>query len=158
PRARLAHRRGDPGQRFRHAAHHGLSRCAAVHPRADPDRPQLCPCRSARAAELGESQRAKGERVSASSNAVVLLLIAGALFLARAIAHDRFWRENAAALWRRRPIALLVVAVYLTVGLLDSVAWAPTGEGSVAGDKPRSIIDRVFRPDTFNEASYSAPL
>src|SRR5262249_51534607 len=123
-----------------------------------PDRPQLCPCRSARAAELGESQRAKGERVSASSNAVVLLLIAGALFLARAIAHDRFWRENAAALWRRRPIALLVVAVYLTVGLLDSVAWAPTGEGSVAGDKPRSIIDRVFRPDTFNEASYSAPL
>jgi peptide/nickel transport system permease protein len=93
--------------------------------------------------------------VSALSNAVVLLLVAGSLFVARAMARDRFWRENAAELWRRRPIALLIVALYLVVGLFDSVVWVSAG--NVAGDRPQSIIDRAFKPD-FNEATYSAPL
>jgi peptide/nickel transport system permease protein len=96
-------------------------------------------------------------RVSAISNVVVLLLIVGALFLARTMSRDRFWRENALQLWRRRRAALVVVGVYLAIGLLDSISWVSAG-AAAAGDKPRSIIDRLFRPDSFNEASYSAPL
>ena len=61
--------------------------------------------------------------MSALSNAVVLLLIAGAGLVARALSRDRFWRENAVQLWRRRRAALIVVAIYLIVGLLDSISW-----------------------------------
>jgi peptide/nickel transport system permease protein len=96
--------------------------------------------------------------LSAISNLVVLLLIAGAVLVARGLAGDRFWRENAAQLWRRRPLALVVVAVYLAVGLLDSVSWVSGGGGDAVSDgKPRTIIDRAF-PRGFNEPSYSAPL
>ena len=94
----------------------------------------------------------------AIANVVVLGLIIGAVVLARAMARNRYWRENALQLWRRRPAALLVIAVYLAVGLLDSIAWVSAGKGAAAGDRPRTIIDRAFRPESFNEASYSAPL
>ena len=94
----------------------------------------------------------------AIANVVVLGLIIGAVVLARAMARNRYWRENALQLWRRRPAALLVIAVYLAVGLLDSIAWVSAGEGAAVGDRPRTIIDRAFRPESFNEASYSAPL
>jgi peptide/nickel transport system permease protein len=106
----------------------------------------------------GSAERHEEPRVAALSNGVVLLLIGGTLLLARAIARNRFWRENAAQLWRRRRAALVVVGVYLAIGLLDSVSWAPTGAGAAPGDTPRSVIDRLFHPETFSEASYSAPL
>jgi len=95
--------------------------------------------------------------VSALSNAVVLLLIAGAGLVARALSRDRFWRENAVQLWRRRRAALIVVAIYLIVGLLDSISWVSAGGGAL-GDRPRTLIDRALVPESFNEASYSAPL
>ena len=93
----------------------------------------------------------------AISNAVVLLLVAGAVLLARAASRDRFWRENAVQLWRRRRVALVVVAAYLAIGLLDSIAWTSSLD-AIEGDRPRTLIDRAFRPDSFGEASYSAPL
>ena len=82
----------------------------------------------------------------AIANVVVLGLIMGAVVLARAMARNRYWRENALQLWRRRPAALLVIAVYLAVGLLDSIAWVSAGEGAAAGDRPRTIIDRASAP------------
>jgi peptide/nickel transport system permease protein len=92
------------------------------------------------------------------SNVVVLLLVLGAVWLAREVGRSRFWRESAAELWRRRKVAVVVVAVFVLVALLDSIAWiGGEGEG-VAAYQARTIIDRIFRPDVFNETSYSAPL
>jgi len=95
--------------------------------------------------------------VSALSNAVVLLLIVGAGLVARRLRRDRFWRENVVQLWRRRRVALIVVAIYLLVGLLDSISWVSAGGGAL-GDKPRTLVDRALAPESLNEASYSAPL
>jgi len=94
------------------------------------------------------------------SNAIVVLLAAGAVWVARYAARDRFWRENAAQLWRRRRLAIVVVAVYVFIALLDSISWIdPASEANaLTSGRPRTIIDRIFRPETFKEASYSAPL
>ena len=91
-----------------------------------------------------------------TSNIVVVLLLLGGFWLARVVSKSRFWRESAVELWRRRRTAIVVVAVFVLVALLDSIAWIGGGEG-VAAYQPRSIIDRVFQPDSFREASYSAP-
>ena len=76
--------------------------------------------------------------------------------LTRALAKSRFWRDSAAALWRRRRVAIVVVGLFVLIALLDSIAWIGGGEG-VAAYQPRSIIDRILQPDSFREASYSAP-
>lgn len=94
------------------------------------------------------------------SNLVVLLLLAGAAYVARAVRRSDLWRGAALDLWRRRPLAILVVAIYLAIGLLDSVAWVG-GAAEASGDlvaqfKPRSLIDRMFS-EGFKERSYSAP-
>jgi len=92
------------------------------------------------------------------SNVVVLLLVAGALWVARFVARNRLWREAAGQLWRRRPLALLVVGFFLLMGLADSVSWVGGMEGgadTVASFEARSLIDRVFVGT--REKSYSAP-
>jgi peptide/nickel transport system permease protein len=91
------------------------------------------------------------------SNITVVLLVLGAVWLARMLARSRFWRQSAVELWRRRRVAIVVVGVFVFIALLDAIAWIGGGEG-VAAYQPRSIIDRIFQPDTFREASYSAPL
>jgi peptide/nickel transport system permease protein len=92
------------------------------------------------------------------SNVVVLVLVAGALWVARFVARNRLWREAAAQLWRRRPLALAVVGFFLLVGLADSVSWVGGLEGgtdTVASFEARSLIDRLFTGT--REKSYSAP-
>ena len=94
------------------------------------------------------------------SNGVVLLLILGSLWVARSVARSRFWRESAIELWRRRRLAIVVVAVFVLIALLDSISWvggARDGD-NLAAFRPRTIIDRTFQPETFKETSYSAPL
>jgi peptide/nickel transport system permease protein len=91
------------------------------------------------------------------SNIVVLLLVFGAVWLTRVVASSRFWRESAIELWRRRRAAIVVVAVFVFIALLDSIAWIGGGGDGVASYQPRTIVDRIFQPDTFKEASYSAP-
>jgi peptide/nickel transport system permease protein len=90
------------------------------------------------------------------SNVTVLLLVFAAIWLARMLGRSRFWRESATELWRRRRVAIIVVVVFVLIALLDSVAWIGGGEG-VAAYQPRTVIDRIFQPDTFKESSYSAP-
>ncbi len=45
-------------------------------------------------------------------------------FIARGVHRDRLWRDRLAKVWRRRPFAIVVVALYVGVALLDSVAWS----------------------------------
>jgi len=88
----------------------------------------------------------------------VLAVVGAALAAAvRFIARNRYWRESAVALWRRRKAAIAVLGVYCLIAMLDSLTWITPGT-SLASDRPRSIIDRVFAPESFAEASYSAPL
>lgn len=94
------------------------------------------------------------------SNSIVVLLVAGGIWLARRLARNRFWRESAIELWRRRRLAIVVLAVFVFIALLDSISWvggARDGDG-LAAFRPRTIVDRIFRPETFKETSYSAPL
>ena len=95
-----------------------------------------------------------------TSNGVVVLLVAGGIWLARRLARSRFWRESAIELWRRRRIAIAVLGVFVFIALLDSISWvggARDGD-NFAAFRSRTIIDRIFQPETFKEASYSAPL
>ena len=89
-------------------------------------------------------------------NAIVLALIAGAALAWWRVRRSRHWREALASLVRRRWLALGVLAIYVVIGLLDTVSWVGGGEG-VAASKPRSVIDRIFTPGKFREESYSAP-
>jgi peptide/nickel transport system permease protein len=97
--------------------------------------------------------------MSTLSNLLVLTLLLAAGLVIRSALRDRFWRETAREMWRRRPVAIVVVALYLLVGLADSISWVG---GAVADDpmsafRARSLLDRVFVPEAFKEASYSAP-
>jgi peptide/nickel transport system permease protein len=94
------------------------------------------------------------------SNLIVVLLIGGGVWLTHAASRSRYWRESARELWRRRRLGLIVIGVFVVIALLDSITWvggARDGD-NLAAFQARSIIDRVFQPETFKEASYSAPL
>jgi peptide/nickel transport system permease protein len=95
-----------------------------------------------------------------TSNIAVLLLVAGAIWLARIASHSRYWRESGRELWRRRRVALIVIGVFVFIALLDSISWVGGGRDgdNMAAFQARSIIDRIFQPERFKEASYSAPL
>jgi peptide/nickel transport system permease protein len=93
------------------------------------------------------------------SNIIVALLALAALGAVLAVRKRRLWQEAAAGLWRRRPIAILIVSFYLAVAVLDSIAWVggvDTGEDVVGAHEAKSVIDRIFADS--RERSYSAPL
>src|SRR5262249_47318127 len=53
------------------------------------------------------------------------------------------------------------LAVFLGIGLMDSIGWVGGGGGEddeIAALRSRTLIDRLFQPERFTEASYSAPL
>jgi peptide/nickel transport system permease protein len=87
------------------------------------------------------------------SNVVVGVLVAAGLGVTGVLRRSRPWREAARDLWRRRPVAIVVVALYVVVALGDSIAWI----GGADAVRPRSVVDRFF-PVDFQERSYSAPL
>ena len=92
------------------------------------------------------------------SNVVVGLLFAGGVALGVFVRRNRIWRAAARELWRRRPLALCVIAFYVAIALLDSVAWVggvETGEDVVAGLEAQSVVDRAFLGT--QEKSYSEP-
>jgi peptide/nickel transport system permease protein len=93
------------------------------------------------------------------SNCVTLALLVAAAFVARSVRRHRLWREAAVEIWRRRRAALVVVALYMLVGLADSIAWkggVPEDAVGVLPNAPYSLLDRAFLG--MMEASYSAPL
>jgi peptide/nickel transport system permease protein len=98
------------------------------------------------------------------SNIAVASLLAGAAYTYLAARRSRMWSEAIRELWRRRASAIVVLGVFIVIGILDSVSWISVPANSsgvgdqVAISKPRSIIDRLFQPETFRESSYSAPL
>lgn len=67
-----------------------------------------------------------------------------------------FWRARLAAIARRRPLALAVIAGFAAVALLDTVSWRDAQEQAGGIGEPRSALVRLF-PADFREASYSAP-
>jgi len=87
------------------------------------------------------------------SNLVVAALAVAALGVGLFVRRSRQWRDAAREVWRRRPIAVVVLALYVLVALGDSVAWI----GGADAVRPRSVVDRFF-PIDFQERSYSAPL
>jgi len=94
-----------------------------------------------------------------SSNVVAALLVLGAVFLWRVVAKHRIWRDSLRSVYRRRPLAVWVLLLYLLVGLSDSVAWVggrQLGADTVSGHEAKTLLDRAFG-DT-KEKSYSAPL
>jgi peptide/nickel transport system permease protein len=93
------------------------------------------------------------------SNVVTGLLLVGFAGVALAIRRSRLWAEATVSLWKRRPLAILVVSFYLAVGLLDSIFWiggGDVGQDVVSAHEARSVVDRVFVDS--RERSYSAPL
>ena len=91
-------------------------------------------------------------------NAVVVALVAFGVYVGRAIRRDRLWREALGQVWRRQPVPIVVLALWVAVALLDSVAWIGgerSGEDVLAQHEARSAIDRIFQGVA--EASYSAP-
>jgi peptide/nickel transport system permease protein len=96
------------------------------------------------------------------SNAVVALLVVLGVGTALRVRRNALWAGAARELTRRRPLALAVIALYLAIALLDSIAWvggdeAAAGGGVLAQHQARSLVDRLF-PLDFDEKSYSAPL
>ncbi len=93
------------------------------------------------------------------SNITVCILLAGAFGVVLAVRKSDLWLEASRELWRRRPIAILVFALYVVIALLDSIAWiggTEVGEDVVAAHRPKSLVDRLFID--LQEKSYSAPL
>jgi peptide/nickel transport system permease protein len=93
------------------------------------------------------------------SNGVVGLLLAALAALLLWLRNNRIWRQAGSELWSRRPLGLLVIALYVTIALLDSIAWVggvESGEDVVAAHEARSVLDRIFADS--KERSYSAPL
>jgi len=93
---------------------------------------------------------------AALGNAIAAALLCAGALLAWRVRGSPYWRGRLVAIPRRAPLASAVVAAYLAVALLDSVAWRdPATPGAVAAS--RSLLDRCF-PADFAERSYSAPL
>lgn len=93
------------------------------------------------------------------SNIIVVLFIMIAILVAFLIKRNDLWLETSQQLWKRRPFAICVLGIYLTIGLLDSISWvggSKISEDMVSVHKPRSLIDRLFVQ--LEEKSYSAPL
>ena len=67
------------------------------------------------------------------SNVVTAVLVAAGVAAAVAAARSPLWRDAARDLWRRRPVALAVVALYVLVALLDSIAVGRRRRRSDAG-------------------------
>ena len=92
------------------------------------------------------------------SNAIVVALLVAAAGMIWMVRRSRLWSSAFASLWRRRRLAILVTGLYVTIALLDSVAWiggGSFGSDTVARHEAQSVIDRVFGGN--QEKSYSAP-
>lgn len=96
------------------------------------------------------------------TNIVVLALITGVILIGRFVRGNPIWRDATLSLWKRRRIAIVVIGLFVTVGVLDSIRWADGSAGNdtiqtLASFEQRSVLDRLFGEDLMREKSYSAP-
>jgi peptide/nickel transport system permease protein len=90
------------------------------------------------------------------SNGTVVLLTVAAALVWRWTGRAPIWRQALLSVCRRRKLAVALLSCYVSVGVLDSIAWTGGGgEDIVAAHKPASVLDRLFL-DT-QEKSYSEP-
>lgn len=92
------------------------------------------------------------------SNLAIAALAAAGVAVGIGVARNRLWKEACGQLWRRRPFALLVIALYVAVAAADSISWVGTDSEStdvVARYQALSLVDRFFLGT--EELSYSAP-
>lgn len=90
-------------------------------------------------------------------NLLPLLALAGFVFAVARAATQPLWKEAFRRL-RRNKIALValgVIGVFVTVGLLDSIGWAGKDVNSGQTVARKSVIDRLFEKP--QERYYSAP-
>lgn len=93
-----------------------------------------------------------------TSNLVVALLLVGVAFFIRWVRGNDIWRQGFAQMWKRRPVAIVVALLYVSVALVDSVVWvggSGSKEDQVAAHEAKSLLDRAF--EGTSEKSYSAP-
>jgi peptide/nickel transport system permease protein len=93
------------------------------------------------------------------SNLIVVTLLVLGVVATLKIRKNELWRDAFRELWRRRPVAVVVLGLYAAVGLGDSVAWvggSTDAADSVAAHEAKSLVDRAFSGT--RERSYSAPL
>jgi peptide/nickel transport system permease protein len=93
-----------------------------------------------------------------TSNLVVAVLLLGIALAVRFVRRNGVWRDAARQLWRRRPLAICVVALYGAIALLDSVAWtggAAATANAIEKSEARTVLSRLL-PE-HKERSYSAP-
>jgi peptide/nickel transport system permease protein len=92
-----------------------------------------------------------------SNIAVSLLLIAAVLTFLR-VRKSEIWSKAFAQLVRARPLAIAVIAFYVAVALLDSIAWVggKNEADALSQHQAQTILDRMFAGT--DEKSYSAPL
>ena len=74
------------------------------------------------------------------SNIVTSLLLLAGVGIVVVIRKSRMWSEAAGSLWKRRPIAILVVSFYIAIGILDSIYW-------VGGMDEVRLSDPLRSPD-----------
>ncbi len=111
--------------------------------------------------------------VYAWGNVVTAAVVCAAVVFVLRARRNRYWREAWGRIVRNKPaaVSLAVLAVYVTVGLLDCVAWRdPVRDESgavVKGEDGRpvyepvgySLLDRLlWKLRTSTEKTYSAPL
>ncbi len=91
-------------------------------------------------------------------NLVVAVLLVALVLAILAVRRHDIWREAFKELWRRRPLAIVVFALYALIAVLDSVSWVgggAVGEDAVSAHEARSVVDRTFGGR--KEKSYSVP-
>jgi peptide/nickel transport system permease protein len=98
------------------------------------------------------------ERDALVSSAIAFVLLVLAVTAGFRVRQSPGAREVVQSVFRRRPVACVLLALYMTVGWLDSVSWVggATEGDSVRAFETQSLVDRGFRQES--ERGYAAPL
>jgi peptide/nickel transport system permease protein len=93
------------------------------------------------------------------SNTSVLLVVILGVLVGLYARKNEIWGSAFKQIFNRRAGSVIVLGLYVTVALCDSVLWigaSENAEDQVAAHEARSLIDRAF--DGTREKSYSSPL